>query len=86
MDNKQSIPANLVLNYLAPIVTADGNGVFIRDADNVPVLTFFQVRKQENGNVFADAVAAVQLNNIEALEQLKQAIENTIKEHKNKEK
>jgi homospermidine synthase len=82
----KSAPANLVLNYLTPIVTADGNGVFIRDADNIPVVTFFQVRKNEGGNVYADAVAAVQLNSIDALLQLKEAIENTVKEHRIKEK
>lgn len=79
-------PADLNLNYLVPIVTTDGNGIFIRDGDNVPVLTFFQVRKQEGNKVSADVVASVRLNNLAELEQLQKSIATTIKEHKAKEK
>ncbi len=79
-------PANLELNYMTPIVAADGNGIFINDTNNVPTLTFFQVRKQTGNQVFADVVAAVRMNSLEELVQLQKSIENTIKEHKSKEK
>ncbi len=78
--------SNLELNYIVPIVSADGNGVFIRDSDNAPTISFFQIRKQIGNNISADVVAAVRLNNIEELEELQKVIANTIKEHKQKEK
>ena len=83
MDNQ---PANLELNYITPTVAADGNGIFINDSNNIPTLTFFQIRKQVGNQVFADVVAAVRMNSLEELEQLQKSIDNTIKEHKSKEK
>ena len=79
-------PANLELNYIVPVVAADGNGVFINDANDIPTLTFFQVRKQAGNQVFADVVASVRMNSLDELEQFQKSIENTIKEHRSKEK
>lgn len=84
--NPQQTPADLNLHYLVPIVTSDGNGVFIRDGDDAPILTFFQVRNQTGNTVEADVVAAVNLGSLETLEQLKTSIEETIQNHRNKEK
>ena len=79
-------PTDLNLNYLVPVVTSDGNGIFIRDSDNIPILTFFQRRKQEGNIISADVVASIRLNSMEELEQLQKSIGNTIKEHRVREK
>jgi hypothetical protein len=77
---------NLDLNYVVPIVVSDGNGVFISDPGDVPMLTFFQVRKQEGNRVSADVVAAVRLNSLTDLENLRNSIDETIRKHKDRER
>jgi hypothetical protein len=78
-------PANLELNYLAPTVATDGHVVFISSDNNVPTITFFQVRKQNSTKLSADAVASVRLANLEDLKNLQKAIEETISKHKTRE-
>lgn len=78
-------PQNLDLNYIVPTVIADGNGVFINDA-NVPTLVFFESRKQTETSMQADVVASVRMNSIADLEALQNAIAETIQKHKTREK
>ncbi|OGL26641.1 hypothetical protein A3E49_00010 [Candidatus Saccharibacteria bacterium RIFCSPHIGHO2_12_FULL_49_19] len=82
---KPNDPANLELNHLAPTVVADGHIVFIAGGNNVPTLTFFQIRKQDGSKVSADAVASVRMGSLEDLENLKKAITETIEQHNKKE-
>ncbi|MBX4199750.1 hypothetical protein KW789_02555 [Candidatus Saccharibacteria bacterium] len=75
---------NLHLNYTVPVVANDGHTIFI--AEQGPVtLVFFQTRGQSTDHIDADVVAAVRMHSIEELEQFKKAIDNTIKQHKNRE-
>lgn len=76
---------NLQLNYLVPTVASDGNGVFISNDGNIPTLTFFQVRRQEGDKVFADVVAAVRMSDLQDLKNLQASIEETIRNHTNRE-
>ena len=76
---------NLQLNYLVPTVASDGNGVFISNDGNIPTLTFFQVRRQEGDKVFADVVAAVRMSDLQDLKNLQTSIEETIRNHTNRE-
>ena len=78
-------PTNDVnLRYTSPIVTSDGNVVMISD-QGVPTLLFFQAREQHEGHVHGDVVAAVRLNNIDDLKNLSKAINDTIKNFKDRE-
>lgn len=72
------------LRYTSPIVTTDGHVVMIND-QGVPSLLFFQAREQHEGHVHGDVVAAVRLNNIDDLKNLAKAIDETIKNYKNRE-
>ena len=78
-------PTNVTLNYTVPTVASDGSLVAISDAD-VPTLTFIQARTQGIDEVLADVVASVRLNNIVELEQLRDAINETIDKHSKREK
>jgi len=87
MDEQQQFnQTNLDLNYIVPVVVSDGNGVFISEQGDVPMLTFFQVRKQEGNKVSADVVAAVRMNGLADLENLRNSIDETIRKHKNRER
>ncbi len=79
-------PANLELNYLVPTVATDGSSVFISNDGNVPTITFFQVRKQSDQALFADAVASVRMSNLEDLRNLQKSIEEAIRNHTEREK
>lgn len=72
------------LRYSSPIVTSDGHVVMISD-QGVPTLLFFQAREQHEGHLHGDVVAAVRMNNIEDLKNLAKAIDETIKNYKNRE-
>jgi len=85
MADKQQPQSNLELNHLVPTVISDGNGVFI-SSGGVPVLTFFQSRRQVDQTLFADVVASIRLNSIEELRQLQHSIEETINTHEKREK
>ncbi|MBC7707701.1 hypothetical protein H7Y63_00560 [Polaromonas sp.] len=76
---------NLELNYVVPTVTSDGNGIFISNDGDIPTLTFFQVRRQQGDKVYADVVASVRLGDIQDLNNLQASIEETIRNHKNRE-
>jgi hypothetical protein len=85
MDNNGSTQSNLELNHLVPTVVSDGNGIFISNS-GVPVLNFFQTRRQVDQTLFADVVASIRMNNIEELKQLQRSIEETIITHEKREK
>ncbi len=76
---------NLELKFLVPIVASDGNGIFISNDGDVPTLTFFQVRSQSDGKVFADVVAAVRMGSLEDLKNLQASIDETMRNHTNRE-
>lgn len=76
---------NLELNYLTPSVVSDGHMVFINNDGDVPTINFFQVRKQEGDQIFADVVASVRLTNLDNLIKLKDTIDETIRNHQNRE-
>ena len=78
-------PANLNLNYIVPTVTADGNAVFINE-NGVPTLVFFEARNQDENGLKADVVASIRVASIEDLEAFQNAIADTIKQHKTREK
>lgn len=75
---------NLHLNYTVPVVAADGHTIFIAEQGPVTIV-FFQARGQATDHVDADVVAAVRLHSVEELEDFKKAIDNTVKQHKNRE-
>ncbi len=79
-------PANLELNYLVPTVASDGSSIFISNDGNLPTITFFQVRKQSDRALFADAVASVRMSNLEDLRNLQKSIEEAIRNHTEREK
>lgn len=79
-------PANLSLNYLVPTVTTDGNSIFINNDDDVPTITFFQVRRQEGQTLHADAVASIRFNGLQELRNLQKNVDDAINNHKNREK
>lgn len=79
-------PSNLELHYMVPTVATDGSSVFISNEGDVPTITFFQVRKQTDKTLFADAVASVRMSNIEDLKNLQKSIEETIRNHTEREK
>ena len=72
------------LNYSVPIVTSDGHIVMISD-QGVPTVLFFQARQQHEGHLHGDVVAGVRLNNIDDLKGLAKAINDTVKQHQNRE-
>ncbi len=78
-------PTNLNLNYIVPTVVADGNGVFINEAD-VPTIVFFESRRQTEEGMQADVVASIRISSIADLEALKNAISETIDKHASREK
>jgi hypothetical protein len=80
MDHSQDVN----LRYTSPIVVSDGHVVAISD-QGVPSLMFFQAREQHDGHVHGDVVAAVRLNNIDDLKTLAKAINDTVKQHQNRE-
>ena len=82
MDNQ----ANLELNYLVPVVLTDVNIVQVSEPDGIPQLLFAQVRKQEGSKLNADVVAAIRLSTIKDLENLRDSIDETIRQHNSKEK
>jgi hypothetical protein len=77
-------PNDLNLNYVTPVVSADGHVVLVSD-QGVPSLLFFQARNQHEGHLHADVVAAVRLNNVKELKDLNKAIAETIKKHETRE-
>jgi hypothetical protein len=81
MDKSQG---DVNLRYTAPIVTSDGHVVMIND-QGVPTLLFFQAREQHEGHMHGDVVSAVRMNTIEDLKNLAKAIEETIKNYKDRE-
>ncbi|MDL2342008.1 MAG: hypothetical protein QFB87_02950 [Patescibacteria group bacterium] len=76
---------NLELNYLVPTVASDGNGVFISNDGDIPTITFFQMRRQQGDKVFADVVASVRMGDLQDLKNLQASIEETIRNHTNRE-
>jgi hypothetical protein len=76
---------NLELNYIVPTVASDGNGVFISNDGDIPTITFFQVRRQIGDKVEADVVASVRMTSLEDLKALKSSIDETIRNHTNRE-
>lgn len=72
------------LNYSVPIVTSDGHIVMISE-QGVPTLLFFQARQQHEGHLHGDVVAGVRLNNLEDLKNLSKAINDTLKQHRERE-
>lgn len=81
MDQPQQ---DIKLNHLSPTVITDGNVVMISD-QGVPTVLFFQARQQHDGHVHGDVVAAVRLNSIDDLKSLSKSIDETIKQHANRE-
>jgi hypothetical protein len=81
MDKSQG---DVNLRYTSPIVTSDGHVVMIND-QGVPTLLFFQAREQHEGHMHGDVVSAVRMNTIEDLKNLAKAIEETIKNYKDRE-
>lgn len=79
-------PLNLVLNYVVPTVYSDGSNVSITSEHDIPSLTFFQVRSQDNETMHADVVASVRFNSLEQLQELNNLISDTIKNHIEREK
>lgn len=77
---------NLELNYIVPTVASDGNGVFISNDGDIPTLTFFQVRRQVGDKVHADVVASVRMSALEDLTALQASIEETVRNHANRER
>lgn len=75
----------LDLNYLVPTVTSDGNGIFISNEGDIPTITFFQLRKQVGDHAHADVVASVRFNSLEDLKNLQKTIEETIRNHEQRE-
>lgn len=76
---------SLSLNYLVPTVASDGNAVFINEND-VPTLVFFEARRQSDDELRADVVASIRIASLQDLEALQNAIADTIRQHKNREK
>ena len=72
------------LNHSSPTVVTDGNIVMISD-QGVPTLLFFQARQQHDGHLHGDVVAAVRLNNLDDLKNLSKSINDTLKQHQNRE-
>jgi hypothetical protein len=72
------------LNHTSPTVVSDGNVVMISD-QGVPTLLFFQARQQHEGHVHGDVVAAVRLNSLDDLKNLAKSINDTLKQHQNRE-
>jgi hypothetical protein len=72
------------LNHVSPTVISDGHVVMISD-QGVPTLLFFQARQQHEGHVHGDVVAGVRLNNLDDLKNLAKAINDTLKQHQNRE-
>jgi hypothetical protein len=83
--DQASNQSNLELNHLVPTVASDGNGVFISNT-GVPILTFFQTRRQVGQTLYADVAASIRMNNIDELRQLQRSIEETIETHLKREK
>ena len=81
MDKQQQ---DIKLQYSAPIVVSDGHVVAIND-NGVPSILFFQAREQHEGHIHGDVVAAVRMNNVDDLKALAKAIDDTIKQHKDRE-
>jgi hypothetical protein len=77
---------NLNMNHIVPTVIADGSNVFISSDGDIPTVNFIQVRRQEGENVFADVVASVRLNNLDQLKELSKIIDETVKNHTEREK
>lgn len=82
---EQNLQNNLELNYIVPTVASDGNGVFISNDGNVPTLTFFQMRRQIGDKVYADVVASVRMGDLQDLKNLQASIEETIRNHTQRE-
>lgn len=72
------------LNYSVPIVTSDGHIVMISN-EGIPTVLFFQARQQHEGHLHSDVVAGVRLNNMDDLKGLAKAINDTVKQHQNRE-
>lgn len=84
-NNLTSSPSTLELNYLVPTVASDGNSIFISNDNGVPTITFFQVRKQSDKALFADAVASIRMNNLDDLRNLQKSIDEAIRSHTERE-
>lgn len=76
---------NLELTYIVPTVASDGNGVFISNDGDIPTITFFQVRRQVGDKIQADVVASVRMGNLDDLKALQSSIDETIRNHVNRE-
>jgi len=72
------------LNHVSPTVVSDGNVVMISD-QGVPTLLFFQGRQQHDGHLHGDVVAGVRLNSLDDLKALAKSINDTLKQHQNRE-
>jgi outer membrane lipoprotein-sorting protein len=77
-------PSDVNLRYTVPIVTSDGHVVMISD-NGVPTVLFFQAREQHESHVHGDVVAAVRLSSMQDLKNLSKAIDETVKNYKNRE-
>lgn len=73
----------LALNFKEPIVAMDGQNVTITDQGPVNLI-FFQFRGETNEAVMADVVAAVRFHTLDELVGLQRLINDTIKQHKNR--
>lgn len=83
---KSMKPSNIDLNYTVPIVSSDGNIIFVSSENDVPTLVFFQVRKQSEDSLSADVVAAVRFNTLKDFKEFHKSLGETIKQHENREK
>lgn len=79
-------PSNLVMNYIVPTVTTDGNSIFLSNEGDVPTLTFFQIRRTDGRTVYADAVASIRMSSLEELKNLQKSIGEAIENHQRREK
>ncbi len=82
---KSEPQSNLQLNHVVPTVASDGHAIFINNEGDIPTLSFFQVRSQDGDHVHADVVASVRMTKLDDLKNLQSSIEETIRNHLNRE-
>lgn len=85
MDNDNT-PSSLVMNYMVPTVTIDGNSIFLSNDGDIPTITFFQIRRTDGKSVYADAVASIRMSSLEELKNFQKSIGEAIENHQRREK
>ena len=75
---------DVTYRFIAPIVAPNMMTVSVRPDGSADILFANAVSETEE-QISADVIAAVRFGNIEALENLKTNIENTLEEHKKRE-